>query len=200
MHLYKPQNQPTNQPTNQKKKNQKQTNKQKRYDGPRPDAKLAGTCGGGKGGPITLQKCIAGNSSQIWSFKKDGKSIATSAGLCLDIDNYATTKVIALSYQQFSLTRGEGGKERERETLREREDPDGAPLHWPIPVSEQVMVPPALPPFSLLFMRARACTPPSRAFCLTLSLFNAFSLGSNRTTVVLLTCAQFRKKMTSQGL
>jgi hypothetical protein len=64
------------------------------YDGPRPDATLAGRCGGGKGhngGPITLQKCTEGSSSQTWGFEKDGMHIA-NGNVCLDINNFRKFK------------------------------------------------------------------------------------------------------------
>jgi hypothetical protein len=34
------------------------------YDGPRPDRTIAGTCGGGGGEPVQLEKCVAGNANQ----------------------------------------------------------------------------------------------------------------------------------------
>ena len=60
------------------------------YNGPRPDREIAGTCGGGSG-KISLETCAAGNSKQMWSFQKDGKSIA-SGKLCIDIGGFATNK------------------------------------------------------------------------------------------------------------
>jgi hypothetical protein len=67
------------------------------YDGPRPDAQIAGTCGGGSGGKISLQKCVDGNKLQSWSFLKDGKSIS-SEGHCIDIDSFGTKKVRSYIY------------------------------------------------------------------------------------------------------
>jgi len=58
------------------------------YDGPRPDARIAGTCGSG-GGAIQLQKCVPGSITQTWSFESDGQSIASN-GQCIDIENYRT--------------------------------------------------------------------------------------------------------------
>ena len=66
------------------------------YDGPRPDAAIAGRCGGPGGGTITLQKCAgsagsAGSAAQTWGFGKDGKHIA-SGSVCLDIDLFRKAK------------------------------------------------------------------------------------------------------------
>ena len=79
-----------------------------RYDGARPDTKLAGTCGGGAGAPLTFQKCAKGNSSQLWGFEKNGKSIASS-GLCLDIDGFATSKGAEI----WAYPCGQGSKDNE---------------------------------------------------------------------------------------
>jgi len=84
------------------------------YDGPRPDATLAGTCGGGKGGTITLQTCAAGNGKQTWAFAKDGKSIASN-GLCLDIDNFGTKKGAEI----WAYPCGQGSKDNEFWALKD---------------------------------------------------------------------------------
>lgn len=86
------------------------------YDGPRPDAKIAGTCGHGNsgarregdyvgaavatkrnnGGKITVETCTKGNSNQVWSFVENGKSISCN-NYCIDIGNYRTTQGSAVA-------------------------------------------------------------------------------------------------------
>ena len=62
------------------------------YDGPRPDRKIAGTCGGPRdAASISLEACAPGDTRQAWAFEADGRSIA-SVGKCMDIQNYATAQ------------------------------------------------------------------------------------------------------------
>eukprot|EP01051_Picozoa_sp_SAG22_P015571 SAG22_NODE_2053_length_3072_cov_3.721157_2_plen_243_part_00 len=66
------------------------------YSGPRPDRTIAGTCGGGGQPGVALEKCAAGNTAQIWGFKKESarskKHQIANGDLCLDIGGYGTHK------------------------------------------------------------------------------------------------------------
>ena len=79
------------------------------YDGPRPNKTIAGTCGGGAGGLLTLQTCVKGNAQQMWHFSKDGKSISNGNDQCIDIEGFATRK----GSQIWAYACGQGSRSNE---------------------------------------------------------------------------------------
>jgi len=66
------------------------------YDGPRPDAKVAGTCVGGS--RLSLQQCADYTvdpvmyARQQWGFKADRRSISNSQGQCVNIKALRSTE------------------------------------------------------------------------------------------------------------
>ncbi len=77
------------------------------YDGPRPDAQIAGTCGGA--GALALANCNAGVRGQQWSWLADGKSISDRDGKCIDISGFSTSKGATV----YAWPCGHGSKQNE---------------------------------------------------------------------------------------